>query len=123
VAYDQPVGPKLNAFRAVSSTPTAVASGPRAPAPAVVAAAPNPITGSGEIRFALPAAGRARLLLFDAAGRRVRELADAVFGAGPHAARWDGRDDRGHPVASGVYFARLESGGVLVKSKVVLIRP
>jgi subtilisin family serine protease len=123
IPYDQPVGPKLNAFNAVSFTPTAVAAEARSPAGMRVAAAPNPIAGSGEIRFALPSAGRARVTMFDASGRRVRELADGAFSSGPHALRWDGRDDRGRAVAAGIYFTRLETGERRVDSKVVLIRP
>ncbi len=123
VLYDQPIGPKLNAFNAVSLTPTAVVADARSPAGARVAAAPNPISESGEIRFALTSAGQARVTLFDAAGRRVRELADGVFSSGPHAVRWDTRDRHGRPVASGIYFVRLDVGGRRVDSKVVLIRP
>ncbi len=124
VLYDQPIGPKLNAFNAVSLTPTAVAAAARSPAAAMVAAAPNPLPGSGgEIRFALTAPGRAQIRLFDASGRLVRDLADGVFTSGPHAVRWDARDDRGRAVASGIYFARLNVEGRRVDSKVVLIRP
>jgi subtilisin family serine protease len=123
ISYDQPIGPKLNAFNAVSFTPTAVAAEMRSPAGPRMAAAPNPLSGPGEIRFALPAAGRARVTLYDASGRLVRELADGAFAGGPHAVRWDARDDRGLPVASGIYFARLEVGAKRVDSKVVLIRP
>jgi subtilisin family serine protease len=123
IPYDQPIGPKLNALNAVSFTPTAVAADAPSPAGPRMAAAPNPLSGPGEIRFALPAAGRARVTLYDASGRLVRELADGAFAGGPHAVRWDARDDRGRPVASGIYFARLEVGAKRVDSKVVLIRP
>jgi subtilisin family serine protease len=120
VAFDNPIGPKVNAFRAVNLVPTAVAVAPRAPNVGV-RAAPNPIVGSGSIRFELVAAGRVRLSLYDAAGRRVRELADGRYAAGPHALPWDGRNDRGSPLAAGVYFARLETPGAVVTSKVVLL--
>jgi hypothetical protein len=45
------------------------------------------------------------------AGRRVRGLIDRPLLAGRHRAVWDGRDDRGRPVASGVYWLQLEVGG------------
>jgi subtilisin family serine protease len=75
VAYDHPIGPKVNAFQAVTMLPTAVATEPRgAPAALRLAIAPNPIDRSGEIRYLLPSGGSARLDLFDASGRLVRTL-------------------------------------------------
>ena len=124
VPYDLPIGPRVNAFQAVSQTPTGVAlDEASAPVLSLAGAAPNPIWGSGAIRFALPAPGRAKVVLYDAAGRRVRVLVDGPLPAGAHGAAWDGRDDRGREVASGVYFARLEAAGAELRSKVVLIRP
>jgi hypothetical protein len=120
VSYDNPIGPKVNAFRAVSLTPTAVAALPRAPN-VTVRAAPNPMVGAGSIRFGLAGEGRARVALYDARGRRVRNLADQTFAAGPHALPWDGRNDRGSPLAGGVYFVRLETPDAVVTSKVVLL--
>ena len=55
--------------------------------------------------------GYLRLVIYDAQGRRVRMLASGEFGPGRHRARWDGTDDRGRTVASGVYFARLRVDG------------
>src|SRR6185312_12459842 len=121
VAYDQPIGVKVNAFNAVSGTPTAVAIDASIPAVARVGAAPNPVLGSGSIQFALPAAGRATLVLYDSAGRRVRTLFKGNLLAGPHAVPWDGRNDGGTPLAAAVYFARLTSRGTAVSTKVVLM--
>jgi subtilisin family serine protease len=121
VAYDEPIGVKVNAFRAVSVVPTAVTEGVRTPTPALVRASPNPTTGSVAIRFALPAEGWARLDLYDVAGRRVRTLAEGALSAGPHIVQWDGRDEHGGTLPSGVYFARLEGEGVALKTKVVLV--
>ena len=121
VAFDLPVGVKVNAFNALAGIPTAVAVDARAPSRALVSAAPNPIAGSGAIRFVLADAGRARVVLYDASGRRVRALRDGAFPAGSHIVPWDGRDDRGRLVASGVYFARLESGSGAASAKIVLI--
>lgn len=71
---------------------------------------PNPTAGPARLVFAMPRAGRARVSVVDVAGRQVRELADANFGAGAHDLTWDGRDDGGHPSAAGMYFVRIESG-------------
>jgi flagellar hook assembly protein FlgD len=52
------------------------------------------------------------LVLFDARGRRVRALVAGKYDPGEHTVTWDGTDDQGRPVASGVYFARLAVDGV-----------
>jgi len=123
VSFDEPIGPKVNAERAVTQVPTAVAVEASTPAPSMAGASPNPIAGAGTIRFALGASGPARLALYDAAGRRVRTLVEGPLAAGQHTIGWDGRDDRGAQAASGVYFARLNAGRTELCSKVVLMRP
>jgi subtilisin family serine protease len=123
VAYDHPIGPKVNAFTAVSGVPAAVAEDTHAPTLALVAAAPNPVAGAAKIRFVLPTEGWTRLVLYDVAGRRVRTLVEGSLLAGPHVAGWDGRNDRGAPLPAAVYFARLENGGVVLRAKVVLLGP
>jgi len=74
-------------------------------------AQPNPVVEGTEFRFALPRGGPVRLLLFDAQGRRVRELVTGPLPAGEHSARWDGRDATGRRVPSGLYICRLEADG------------
>jgi hypothetical protein len=85
------------------------------PLPAVPAVAslgpnrPNPFNPRTEIVFAIPEAGQVSLRVYDAAGRLVRTLLDAVLPAGPGAVSWDGRDQAGRAVASGVYLCRLRT--------------
>jgi subtilisin family serine protease len=121
VAYDHPIGPKVNAFRAVTGIPSAVGGPVVTPALALVAATPNPVAGFAKIRFVLPSAGWARLALYDVAGRRVRTLMEGTIPAGARVADWDGRDDKGAPLPAAVYFVRLESGGAVMRAKVVLL--
>jgi flagellar hook assembly protein FlgD len=64
----------------------------------------------------------AELSLYDVNGRRLRSVASGVFEPGSWTARWDGRDDSGHAVASGIYFLRIESGGVDTRIKVAVVR-
>jgi hypothetical protein len=69
---------------------------------------PTPFRASAEIRFALPAADRVSIAVYDIRGRQVRTLADGeVRSPGTQGVTWDGRDDQGTPVARGIYFVRL----------------
>lgn len=69
--------------------------------------APNPFSRGTSIRFSLPEDAPVTLQVFNIAGRRVRTLIDARTAAGAHDVRWDGRDDQGQRVSSGIYFYRL----------------
>jgi enediyne biosynthesis protein E4 len=71
---------------------------------------PNPFNPETSIRFDLPAAAAVRLELFDVLGQRVRRLVSEGMPAGSHRVQWDGRDDAGIAVGSGVYFYRLRAG-------------
>lgn len=65
----------------------------------------------------MPAEGQARVDLFDAQGRRVRNLADRVLPRGASVLAWDGRDARGVAVRAGVYFVRLETARGVVRTR------
>ncbi len=82
----------------------------------------NPVAGEARFRLGLPAAGPARLEILDVAGRLVATPAQGEFKAGEHSIRWNGRDRRGKPVPSGVYFAVLERSGEHRAVRVVLAR-
>lgn len=68
---------------------------------------PNPFNGATRIAYDLDAAGRVDLAVFDALGRLVRRGRRQQEGPGAHAWHWDGRDDQGEPVGSGVYVYRM----------------
>ncbi|RKY59737.1 MAG: hypothetical protein DRP95_04820, partial [Candidatus Latescibacterota bacterium] len=63
-----------------------------------------------------------RLEVYDPSGRRVRTLVNAWREAGEHRVRWDGRDNRGKEVSSGVYVVRIEAGEFSRAMKVTLLR-
>lgn len=88
---------------------------------ALSAATPNPSRGAATCHFTLPAAGTARLALYDAAGRLVRVLADGPHAAGEHAVRWDGTGEDGARLPAGLYLARLTFGGRTLTGKVARI--
>jgi hypothetical protein len=83
---------------------------------------PNPFNPRTSIRFELPVSESVRLDVFDAAGRLVRELADGPLAAGTHVREWDGLNAGGVPVASGVYFYRLEAGATIESRRMVLAK-
>ncbi len=83
---------------------------------------PNPFNPSTMIGFALVRPARVRLGVYAADGRNVRELASGEFPAGRHTVTWNGRDDAGNPVASGVYLSRMEAEGRVEARKMLLVR-
>jgi hypothetical protein len=82
---------------------------------------PNPFPGRAEIRFSLTRPGRARLSIYDVAGRLVRRLMDDGRGAGSHTVAWDGLNADGRATPAGIYFVRLETDEREVTRKVVLL--
>ena len=74
------------------------------------------------IAFSMPATAEAELAVFDIAGRRVATLVDREVEVGRHEVVWDGTNDAGEPVASGVYFSRLMALGEEMSAKMVLLK-
>ncbi|NOT33884.1 MAG: hypothetical protein HOP12_06910 [Candidatus Eisenbacteria bacterium] len=88
-----------------------------------MSAHPNPAFGRVTASFALPnPARRAALVIYDAAGRRVKSLIDGPLSAGSHQVVWTGLDDAGRPASAGIFFMRLETDDRSVVRKVLLIR-
>lgn len=83
---------------------------------------PNPFNGGTEIDFELPLPGHIQITVYDQLGRRVRSLISGMFAAGPHSVQWDGLDDAGRVLASGVYYLRLSADSDFHVSKVLLVR-
>jgi hypothetical protein len=72
---------------------------------------PNPFNPSTVIRFSLPEGSSVRLGVYDTAGRLLRTLVNGYREAGQQSITWDGLDDGGRALASGVYFYELETAG------------
>jgi hypothetical protein len=83
---------------------------------------PNPFHAQTTLSYALPEAQTVRLTVYDLLGREVAVLVDGEQPAGRHRLTWDGRSRSGAPVASGVYFTRLEAGGEQLTQKLVIVR-
>jgi hypothetical protein len=83
---------------------------------------PNPFNPYTRIDFELDYARHVSVAIYDLAGRRVRHLVDSPMPAGRHSTLWDGRDQRGRRVASGVYFSRMQSDDRVQTRKMVMLK-
>ena len=83
---------------------------------------PNPSASTTRLGLVLPRAGRLRVNVFDAQGRRVATLYSGSAPAGPLALAWDGNDASGRPVPAGRYEVRASSGGDSATQSVLRVR-
>ncbi len=83
---------------------------------------PNPFAPNTSIDYSLATAGNVRIRVYSATGRAVKSLVNARVPAGPHRTTWNGTDDAGRPVASGVYWCRMESGSFRMSRRMILLR-
>jgi ligand-binding sensor domain-containing protein len=85
---------------------------------------PNPFNPNTTISFSLPAPGRVNLSVYSITGQKVRELlSDRTYRSyGTYRVVWDGKNDDGKAVSSGIYIARLESGGRVHSRKMLLMK-
>ncbi len=86
---------------------------------------PNPFNPDTEIRYEIPDGTthqRVTLSIYDVTGKRVRQLVDRIQGGGLYDERWDGRNDSGSAVSSGVFFYVLRADGQTITRKMVLLR-
>ena len=90
--------------------------------PQVAQNAPNPFNSQTVLSYFLPAPGPAHLEVFALSGQRVAILHEGPQEAGYHRLHWDGRDDTGRPVASGMYLYRLVTDEVVLTRKLILLR-
>ncbi len=110
-----------------STTAAAPESGadPRIPtaADALLGGVPNPFNPTTQIRYSVATGGAVvDIRIFDVAGRMVRTLVDGRQDAGVHSVVWDGRDEHGRSMPSGVYFCRMRSGDYSQTRKIVLAK-
>ncbi|MGQ0722497.1 MAG: FG-GAP-like repeat-containing protein [Candidatus Eiseniibacteriota bacterium] len=102
--------------------PTAASNA--SPAPMLFAlgpVSPNPFRGATSVQVDIPIVAPVRLGVHDVSGRLIRVLIASTVDRGRHHVMWDGRDTAGRPVATGVYFFRLEAGGSQQSRKAVVL--
>lgn len=83
---------------------------------------PNPFNPTTTIPYDVAARASVRLSVYNARGQLVRTLVDAIERPGHKEVTWDGRDDHGQAVASGVYAARIRIGDFTATRKMVLVK-
>jgi len=83
---------------------------------------PNPFNPTTTIEFQLPKTTNISVKIYDVLGREVRVLADQPYSAGVHRMNWDGLDNTGRKVATGMYFYRLYSKEFIAVRKCLLIK-
>ena len=83
---------------------------------------PNPFNPSTHIRYAIPEAGQTSIMIYRIDGQLVKNLCSQYLPAGTYENVWDGKNDHGIQVSSGVYFYRLTSGNFTQVKKMLFIR-
>ncbi len=83
---------------------------------------PNPFNPNTNISFSLPQAQAVKLSVYNLKGQLVKNLLDADLPAGYNAINWNGTDDKGNTVSSGIYTYRLQSGGKQITRKMMLMK-
>lgn len=89
---------------------------------AMLAPAPNPFNPQTELRYQLKEAGHVDLSIYNVKGELVVRLVSGHHAAGRHRVAWRGADGAGRRVASGAYFARFTSGGVVQTQRMLLVK-
>jgi hypothetical protein len=83
---------------------------------------PNPFNPSTKISFSLSDATNVKILIYDNLGRKIRKLVDMYFRKGDNIVVWDGRDDAGNRLSSGVYYYSLLTGKDNIVKKMILLK-
>jgi hypothetical protein len=83
---------------------------------------PNPFNPSTTISFEVPVTSRVNLSIYNVLGQKIITLKDEVMAAGPYEVEWNGTDENGRSVSTGIYFYRLTVGDDVVSKKMMLIK-
>ena len=83
---------------------------------------PNPFNPATTIKYSMASAGSVALVVYNVTGQRIRTLVNESKPAGTYTTVWDGRNDGGRSVATGIYFYRLRAGSFSEVRKMILLR-
>jgi len=104
-------------------TPMVAVPGPSvAYASRLMANYPNPFGGTTNLAFEVGEAGKVMIAVYDTRGVKIRTVVNKIYSPGSYLSSWDGRDDNGSTVPSGVYFCRMQTGSYTGNCKMIIIR-
>jgi subtilisin family serine protease len=83
---------------------------------------PNPFNPTTALNFDLPNSSHVNLIIYDITGKKIRTLISSAYQAGSYQIQWDGKDDHGNVVASGIYLYELKAGNERLVKKMLLAR-
>jgi len=83
---------------------------------------PNPFNPDTTIRFGIEKDSPTQVVIYNLRGQIVRRLFDGTVNKGTYTLHWNGRDDNGNSVASGLYYLRLSTGGESISRKLMLLK-
>jgi len=83
---------------------------------------PNPFNPSTTIAYALKKQSKVTIVVYDLLGRKIAELVHANQNPGTYKVHWNGRDDSGVPVSSGLYLYKIEAGDFTSIKKMILVK-
>jgi len=83
---------------------------------------PNPFNPSTTLSFSLAKSGQARLAVYNTKGQLIRTLVDSELPGGQHSVVWNGLDDAGRSVSSGVYLYKLEANSASQTRRMLLMK-
>lgn len=120
---NHPCGPdQIGAFPVVFCVATGVGDAPASLTTTMRQPVPNPFNPITTVEFTLEATSHVAINIYDVQGRLVKTLTDRNMPLGVHKTQWDGRNQGGEPVASGVYFVRFAAGKTVETRKMVLLK-
>ncbi|MBN1293035.1 MAG: T9SS type A sorting domain-containing protein [Candidatus Latescibacteria bacterium] len=83
---------------------------------------PNPFNAQSTISFSLPGEGFTELAIYNLMGQKIKELVAQILPSGNHTIVWDGRNNKGESVSSGIYFTMLKQHSSLRSGKILLLK-
>jgi len=83
---------------------------------------PNPFVQQTRVEYALPRQTSVEIIIYDVCGRQIKALVSEIQSPGYYSSVWNGCDEKGRNVASGVYFIRFDAGELRVQDKILLVK-
>lgn len=110
--------PDMVVLKSLQAAPVAPTSG----LPVLHGSRPNPFNPQAMLEYSLPRGMPVELVIYDLRGHLVRRLVSGFVDAGQHTVTWQGENEAGRQVASGVYVARFQAGSVVQSHRLLLVK-